>query len=716
MNSRRTAVTLAIIAVLAHQPVRAQSPGNAQSTQDGRSDEARPDPAFSETVVVTASRVPQSKSESPTSVTVLSEEDIQRSAARSVDELLREVPGFSLLRQAPGFASQPSTRATSVRGLGGGNSRTLALVDGVPLNDPFSGIIYWSRIPLDNIDRVEIVKSGASGAWGNLALGGVINVITKTPQAQPSFFLDVDGGNEQTGNIAAGVRQSHGPVSASLTGSFFRTDGYITLRPDFVGPVDRPTDDRTGSVNGRLRYQPSPGTTWDIGADFFSERQHFGTPLSKDSTHIGSASSRLNRVTSDGSTWTVAGYVSHQNGTNSSSSVAADRRSETPATNQFDVPATAVGTNLQWSKPITASQVVSVGADTQWVDAATNEGFNFAAGVLSRLRNSRGHQFFAGLYAEDLWQPAARWRVVASARIDRWRSTDAARLETDIATETVLRDDAYPDRTEVTVNPSLGIVMRAAKAVSIRGSVYRGFRAPTSVEMLRPFRARGNVVTESNAELAPERLTGGEAGLDLTLFNRLQVHETGFWDDLSDAITTRTIAEAGATTRTIPPCGVVPAGGVCRQRQNVGRLRSRGLESDVRYRGRSGWGASLTYLFDPSRVVDNPLDPSLVGRFNKLSPVHQLTATASYESARWFEASVAIRSIGSSFEDDVNSLPLRRFTLVDIRVSRPLTERADAFLSIQNVTGQAYEISRGTDGTVGIGAPRLVRAGLRIHF
>jgi len=279
-----------------------------------------------------------------------------------------------------------------------------------------------------------------------------------------------------------------------------------------------------------------------------------------------------------------------------------------------------------------------------------------------------------------------------------------------------LRDDAYPDRTEVTLNPSLGVVMRATKEISLRGSVYRGFRAPTSVELYRPFRARGNVVTESNALLDPERLTGGEAGIDVTLANGFYLRETSFWDNLSEAITTRTIAEAGATTRNIVPCGVVPAGGVCRQRQNVGRLRSRGVESEARYRANAGWGAGVNYLFDQSRVVANPSEPLLVGRFNKLSPVHQLTATAYYGRAGWFDTSLAVRCIGSSFEDDVNTMPLRRFSLVDLRVSRPLTERAEGFVSIQNVGDETYEISRAADGSVGIGAPRLIHAGLRLHF
>jgi outer membrane cobalamin receptor len=694
----------------------AQTPATAEpAPQDTSSAEKPPEPAFSETVVVTASRLPQMPSETPATMTVLTLHEIERSSARSLDELLRTVPGFTLLRQSPGVASQPSTRATSVRGLGGGNSRTLALVDGVPLNDPFAGIVYWSRIPIDNIERIEIVKSGASGAWGNLALGGVINVITKSPQTKPAVFFSAEGGNEKTGNVTAGVRQSVGPWSGSLTGSFFRTDGYVAVRPDLAGPIDRTITDKNGSLDGRLRYQPSEQTVWDVGGNFFNERQRFGTPLSVSGTKIGSVNGRGTWQTSDGSRWTVAGYVSRQNSTNATSTIATDRRSETPATNQFDVPATAIGSNLQWSKSLTSTQLVSIGADTQWIDGETNEDFNFLGGVLTRRRRSAGRQLFTGVYAEDLVQLASRWRLVAGARVDSWQAADGFRRETDIPSQTILRDDVYADRNEVTVNPSLGVVFMASKHLSVRGSAYRGFRAPTSVELYRPFRARGNVVTESNALLNPERLTGGEGGVDITV-GGLRVRETAFWDDLSDAITTRTIAEAGGVARNIAPCGVVPAGGVCRQRQNIGRIRSRGLESELHFRARAGWGLGATYLFDPSRVVDNPAEPLLVGRFNKLSPTHQLVVTADYEHLKWITVSVIVRAIGSSFEDDVNSLELHRFAVTDVRISRPLSQQAELFVSFQNAADRIYEISRAADGTVGIGAPRLIHGGVRLHF
>ena len=72
----------------------------------------------------------------------------------------------------------------SLRGIGpSGQSRTLVLLDGIPFNDPFGGWVYWTRVPLESVDRVEITEDTSSSLYGNIAMGGVINIITSHPDA-----------------------------------------------------------------------------------------------------------------------------------------------------------------------------------------------------------------------------------------------------------------------------------------------------------------------------------------------------------------------------------------------------------------------------------------------------------------------------------------------------------------------------------------------------
>jgi outer membrane cobalamin receptor len=702
-----------IVGLLAQSEALPQ--GAPQSTPPA---DQSPLPTVSENVIVTTTRVGQDPEEATVNVTVLTRDDIERSNARTVDELLREVTGFSQLRQSASHAAHPTVRSAALRGLGGSsNSRTLVLVDGVPLNEPFGGVVFWSRVPLDSIERIEIVKGGASGVWGNLALGGVIHIITRPlASAQPAVRLMAEGGNLGTANAGVGLQGGRGALRAAVNVNGFRTSGYRIVHPDQAGPVDVPVEDATLAVSTKVEYHASPRAVWTVGGDIYREDQASGTPLAQASVEVGAFRAGGDVTTAGGSRWHLTSYVIHQNVRSQSSSVAVNRASETLASDQHDVPATAGGVNLQWSKPLTRRHLVAAGIDAQWIDAVTNEYTNFASGAFTRERRLGGRQQFSGMYVEDLFEITARWRVVAAARIDRWALSDGERREVEIASGAVVTDTRYPHQTRWTFNPSVGLVHQASSRVTVRTATYRAFRAPASNELFRPFRARGNVITESNAELTPERLTGVEGGADVEVAEGLRLKLTAFLENLDDPVTTRTVAAAGAAGRTIAPCGFVPAGGVCRLRDNLGRLRSVGIESDVTYRAGTAWAFSGNYLFNRSRIVEAPNDPDLVGTFNKHSPVHQMSLTASYEKPETINAWLMGRYVSSRFEDDLNSLQIADFFLIDVRVARPLSSTAEVYLSVQNLFDRTYETSRAADGTVAIGSPRLVNAGMRLRF
>ena len=115
----------------------------------------------------------------PASINVLSAEDIRQSPAVVADDVLRQVPTFSLFRRTSSLSSHPTTQGVSLRGIGpSGVSRTLVLLDGVPFNDPFGGWVYWTRVPLESTDRIEMVDGSSSSLYGNYAMGGVINIVT----------------------------------------------------------------------------------------------------------------------------------------------------------------------------------------------------------------------------------------------------------------------------------------------------------------------------------------------------------------------------------------------------------------------------------------------------------------------------------------------------------------------------------------------------------
>src|SRR6202043_127691 len=127
--------------------------------------------------------------ENATSVTILSAQDLDTTAAFGTDDILRQVPGFSLFRRTTSRAANPTTEGVSLRGRGAsGASRALVLSDGFPLNDPFGGWVYWDRVPRASISSIEVASGGASHLYGSDALGGVINIL-RTPLGRDAVSL-----------------------------------------------------------------------------------------------------------------------------------------------------------------------------------------------------------------------------------------------------------------------------------------------------------------------------------------------------------------------------------------------------------------------------------------------------------------------------------------------------------------------------------------------
>ena len=130
--------------------------------------------------VVTAARLPQPGAESPATVRRLPGADVAAAPALTLDGALRSIPAFSLFRRTDSLAANPTAQGVSLRGLGpSGASRTLLLLDGVPLNDPFGGWVAWAKLPREGLAAVEVVPGGGGAAWGNAALGGVLQLLSR---------------------------------------------------------------------------------------------------------------------------------------------------------------------------------------------------------------------------------------------------------------------------------------------------------------------------------------------------------------------------------------------------------------------------------------------------------------------------------------------------------------------------------------------------------
>src|SRR5690348_4862978 len=155
-----------------------------------------------EDVIVSAARTEVRLAETPGSTILLSETDVISTPALRVDDVLRQVPGFSLFRRSGSRTANASAQGVSLRGLGGSaSSRALVLLDGIPLVDPFGGWVYWNRVPRVALSSAEVFRGGSSSLYGSSALGGVVQFLTPEPDT-PTITLETSYGNENTPDLS----------------------------------------------------------------------------------------------------------------------------------------------------------------------------------------------------------------------------------------------------------------------------------------------------------------------------------------------------------------------------------------------------------------------------------------------------------------------------------------------------------------------------------
>jgi iron complex outermembrane receptor protein len=149
-----------------------------------------------EDIVVTATRTEKDISESPASVSVVTQADIEKRDIRSVDEALNTIPGVYSQRYVQG-GMLSSLTTINLRGISGGN-RTLVMEDGFTMNEPYSGSQKrMLSIEPENIERIEVVKGPFSSLYGGYAMGGVVNIITKMPEKR-EFTVKTGYGSSST--------------------------------------------------------------------------------------------------------------------------------------------------------------------------------------------------------------------------------------------------------------------------------------------------------------------------------------------------------------------------------------------------------------------------------------------------------------------------------------------------------------------------------------
>ncbi|HWZ94708.1 MAG TPA: TonB-dependent receptor [Opitutaceae bacterium] len=658
-------------------------------------------------VVVTAARAPLAASKIPLVVDVFTAEALQQSPSLAIDDALRRSPAFSLFRRSGSLTANPTAQGVSLRGIGpSGASRSLVLLDGVPLNDPFGGWVTWSKLSMESLSRVEMVHGGGSGAWGNSALGGTIQLI-RSPLDRNEVKAVGAAGDFSTWNgeiLATGVK---GKDSVRVDADDFSTTGFPLVAPNQRGPIDVNADVRHRWAEATWQHEMG-NSALSLNGRYFTEDRDNGTPLQRNATVDRFVSAKLVGVLQNGPAWSAVSYVEQESFNSYFTSVNAARTAETPADDQFAVPADAAGGSLTATWSGAGRATTSVGADARWVKGETREDTTFSNGKFTQQLFAGGEQYFTGAFLQHEQALSPEWRGTLGARVDYWRNDDGHQRKSNLITGASLQNSEYAAMTGKEFSPNVGLIWQPCPWGRARLDVYHAFRVPTLNEYYRPYRV-GNVITAANPALSRETINGAETGFDFG-GEPAGASLTGFYDELYHAVSNVNLVKGPGT---FPLFGVIPAGGVGQQRLNLDAVQVRGLEASVHWQPISAVRLEAAYLYNDTRITAASVAPTLVGKRLAEVPRHSVVLTADWLAPAQIHLDADLHWTSSQFDDDQNRLKLASATTFNISASRKFGKSLEVFFSVENLFNAQVQTGLSPTGVVSVGPPRFTRGGLR---
>ncbi|MCW5632850.1 MAG: TonB-dependent receptor [Rubrivivax sp.] len=206
--------------------------------------------AAAETIVVTAGRTPQPLSSVLADVSVLDRTAIERSGAVGVAELLARLPGIEFARNGgPGTATTVFIRGSETR-------HAALYIDGMRVDAQGTGGALWEQVPLEQIERIEVLRGPAAAVYGSDAVGGVVQLFTRRGSGPPRATASAGVGSHDTARVQAGLSGSADAFDYSLSASHGRSEGFSARTP----AVANPDDDgwRRSAAQARAGWQLTP--------------------------------------------------------------------------------------------------------------------------------------------------------------------------------------------------------------------------------------------------------------------------------------------------------------------------------------------------------------------------------------------------------------------------------------------------------------------------
>ncbi|MGE5849156.1 MAG: TonB-dependent receptor [Candidatus Methylomirabilota bacterium] len=628
-----------------------------------------------EEVVVTATRLADSIQELrrvPGQVYVVTAEDIQREKPRNVPEAIGRVPGIVVYDQV-GSPFQPTV---DLRGFNAQPNTGIAVfVDGVRVNEPDSNGVNWDLIPIQDVERIEVLP-GATAVFGQNAIGGVINIVTKRGGRAPQSTLEAAGGSF-----------NHYRVTANTSGPVGDLDYYGSFRLDRESGFRDDSDGRLTQATGRVGYRPSQATDLSVSYSYVNDHlEQAGTlPLPVLEQNREANISPVDFYANELSTFTFQGRQKLPWGFSLAGNAFYRQTSRELQTVGLTSVARAItdtdgtGGALQLSHEAKVWDRLNrfvIGGEIQAseVDSGTNGsflGFPFTSQSLI-------DQDVYGFFAQDTFDLFPELVLTAAVRYDSTRL--------DFVDEITPPNSGSKSFSRWT--PRAGLTYTPLSVLTVYFNYGEGFRTPTTDELF----AFG--VEFSNPDLRPVKSRTYEVGLRARPLQWLETTLAFFLTDVQDEI---------VFDPTVPPFG---------RNVNGPESRRQGVEAGVNLRPHETVDILLNYTFTDARfTTQESLSTGLVedGDRVPLVPRHRVNGTVTYRPLPGLELSLngqyVSRQVLLNDEPNLNAFRVQDYFVLNARAAYTW-KHFTWFIQGNNLTDSEYE----TFGVLNLGRVFLMPA------
>jgi len=647
-------------------------------------------------VVVTATKTRRNLKDVPARISVIRSRTIELTPAMQVDDILRFTPGINVNRTSGIYSQRPMV---TLRGLSGNEqSRTLVLMNGVPINTSDEGGVNWNRINPHDIERIEIFRGPGSSLYGNNAMGGVINLITKKSTKPHEVFGSVSYGTFNTvrQDLIIMIRNKKG-YYGTVSEYYLKSDGYIAVSEENRTSYDVALALEEIGLSARAGNDRNQWLNWELQFDVFRDERGEGSQIYSPKGCYRNFNTNLFRGTLKGGDertqyelnlfYQLEHYFDvnerMRNGNFSRYDVNAYRKDMGALFN--------LTRELIKNNTLTAGLEIKQGSIKGGDYYQTPRQVNDSIQVYDTISNAGIIRTLAGYLQDEHAFLDNKIRLIVSLRFDRVNFSDGEYYSTDPWNTTPeLKDHTWSE-----LSPRIGLRFNFIPEFSSYITYSHGFRASILDDLTRSgWMWVGPKY--ANPELGPESIDNYEIGVDVFPVNNMKVTASAYYARGTDFLY---YVSTGDSLYGRP----------IYIRENVTNVSLKGFETDFLYKIKN-ITVLASYAYTDSKIDAFAERPELENKVLAYVPKHTASASLFWQN-KIVNTSLRCLYKGEQFSDDANTNKLNSYVTFDIQLSRKIIENLIIALDIQDIFDNEHMISNES-----ISPGRIITGRLVIKF